>query len=241
MYGLEDFKDLQGNNVNDFLMSYRDAMKQNYDANVAQIEQQRRNDYGSIMSQANKRGMMYSNFPERSKMQYDAETYLPNLAGAYKNYQTGLDKLRSSAISSYNAIRETQDQINHLKEMGDIANGTNSSKLKWGALGIGGKKGWFYGDLGEDGKRKAVRFSTFARHNDFDNTTEGYLNAAKQFLTEDQYKRLAHIVDMQKNTKTPNLGYNAGGFGQTFQDIDYGTRFSPEDVDFLNQLGLTFI
>lgn len=236
MYGLEDFKDLQGNNVNDFLASYRDAMKQNYDANVAQIEQQRRNDYGSIMSQANKRGMMYSNFPERSKMQYDAETYLPNLAGAYKNYQTGLDKLRSSAISSYNAIRETQDQINHLKEMGDIANSANSSKLKWGRKWVGNK--WdrkFY-----DNDYNPVTFATFARKNGYDNTSTGYLDAARAFLSDDQYTQLQRIFDAQRETKTPNLIYNASGFGNTPVNYDWGNRFSQEDADLLRSLGLAF-
>lgn len=100
MEGLEDFRDLKGNNVNDFINEYRDAMKQSYDFNVSAINQQKRNDFASIMSQANKRGMMYSNFPERQKIQYEADTYLPNLKTAYTSYQTGLDKLRSSALSA---------------------------------------------------------------------------------------------------------------------------------------------
>lgn len=114
MDGLEDFRDLQGSNVNDFIKSYRDALKQDYDTEMSRLQQQRRNDYGSIMSQANKRGMMYSNFPERSKMQYEADTYLPNVQKAYTTYQTGLDKLRSDALGSYNAIKPSKTKLQTL-------------------------------------------------------------------------------------------------------------------------------
>ena len=243
MDGLEDFKDLQGNNVNDFIKSYRDSMEQSYGANVSQLQQQRRNDQASIMAGANARGVMYSNFPERSKMQYDAETYLPGLSSAYKTYQTGLDKLRSSAVNSYNAIKETQDQINHLSEIGKIAdsvNGAGGSKLKWGALGAGNKKGWFYGEANENNKRSPVTFATFARKNGYDNTSQGYLDAAQAYLTEDQYNQLKRIYDAQNTTKTPNLIYNAKGFGNTPVEYDWSNRFSPEDAGFLRSLGLAF-
>ena len=113
-----DIKDLQGNNINDFVKNYRDSLDRSYAANVAQLEQQRRNDEASIMAQANARGMMYSNFPERAKMQYSANTYLPNLSKAFTTYQTGLDKLRSNAVATYNNIKSIEDAISDLNRAG---------------------------------------------------------------------------------------------------------------------------
>lgn len=246
MQGLEDFKDLQGNAVNDFINSYRDTMKQNYDDNVAQIQQQKRNDFASIMSQANKRGMMYSNFPERSKIQYEADTYLPNLRSAYTTYQTGLDKLRSSALNAYNNVKETEDQIAHLKQLGDISDkaakssgGNNKNSLggKWG--GHDPEKGLFV-----DNNGKPVRFSTWLRKNGIEGTSQNYIDAVQQYFGTDsnEYEALKRIYDAQQSTKTPNLGYNANGFGQTFVDNStFGNRFSQEDIDLLNRLGLTFV
>ena len=112
-----DIKDLQGNNLNDFVKNYRDALKNAYTANVSQIEQQKRNDEASIMAQANAKGMMYSNFPERSKMQYQSQTYLPKLQSAFTTYQTGLDKLRSNAVNTYNNIKSIEEAIRDLNKV----------------------------------------------------------------------------------------------------------------------------
>lgn len=106
-----DVNDPLGNNLNDFVKRYRDSLDRAYSANVNALNQQKRNDFASIMSSANKRGMMYSNFPERSKYQYEASSYLPNIAQAHTTYQTGLDKLRSNAVSMYNNIKSVEEAI----------------------------------------------------------------------------------------------------------------------------------
>lgn len=106
-----DVNDPLGNNLNDFVKRYRDSLDRAYSANVNALNQQKRNDFASIMSNANKRGMMYSNFPERSKYQYEASSYLPNIAQAHTTYQTGLDKLRSNAVSMYNNIKSVEEAI----------------------------------------------------------------------------------------------------------------------------------
>lgn len=229
MDGLEDFRDLQGSNVNDFVKSYRDALKQDYDTELSRLQQQRRNDYGSIMSQANKRGMMYSNFPERSKMQYEANTYLPNVQKAYTTYQTGLDKLRSDALGSYNAIKTLQDQIAHFNSLNTTSGGV---KGDYGEDDSGGA--WFKNDAG-----KNIRFSTFARDNGYDATTESYLKAAKKYLSENDFNRLLNIVKLQQNTSHPNLLHNANSYGGNFQDYEYG-YLNDSDRGFINNLGLTF-
>lgn len=110
MNGL-DIKDNQGNNLNDFLKNYRDALGRNYAANNMLLNRKRDNDFASIMSAANARGMMYSNFPERAKIQYESDTYLPAYSQNFQTYQTGLDKLRSNAVNYYNQIKNLEDAI----------------------------------------------------------------------------------------------------------------------------------
>lgn len=106
-----DINDTQGNNLNDFLKSYRDALNRNYVANNMLIDRKRDNDFATIMSNANKRGVMYSNFPERAKIQYESDTYLPSRSQSFQTYQTGLDKLRSNAVNYYNQIKSLEEAI----------------------------------------------------------------------------------------------------------------------------------
>lgn len=106
-----DINDNQGNNLNDFLKNYRDAWDRNYAANNMLLNRKRSNDQASIMSAANKRGMMYSNFPERAKIQYESDTYLPTYNQNFQTYQTGLDKLRSNAVNYYNQAKSIEEAI----------------------------------------------------------------------------------------------------------------------------------
>ena len=111
-----ELKDLQGNDINQFIKNYRESLAQQYDAGVATLDQQRKNDFASIMSGANKAGMMYSNFPQRSKIQYDTSTFYPILIKARQSYQTGLDKLRANAINLYNQNKTIAEAIADLNE-----------------------------------------------------------------------------------------------------------------------------
>lgn len=106
-----DINDNQGNNLNEFLKSYRDSWDRNYAANNMLLDRKRDNDFATIMSGANKRGMMYSNFPERTKIQYESDTYLPAKNQSFQTYQTGLDKLRSNAVNYYNQIKSLEEAI----------------------------------------------------------------------------------------------------------------------------------
>lgn len=110
-----ELKDLQGNDINQFIKNYRESLSNQYDASVNALRQQRTNDYAGIMSGANKAGMMYSNFPTRSKIQYDTQSYLPTLIKTRQSYQTALDKLRSNAVDLFNqnkTIAEAIDDLN---------------------------------------------------------------------------------------------------------------------------------
>lgn len=124
---MNDFTDLQGNDVNEFITNYRGALEQQRDLSKQQLEQQRKNDFASIMSNANTKGMLYSNFPARDKVKYDATTYQPAVVKAQQSYQTGLDKLRSNALNAWNNIQTIQENINHLNELDSISNSGSST------------------------------------------------------------------------------------------------------------------
>lgn len=108
---------LDENEVKDFYQNYRDSLDRQYQSAVEALNQQRKNAQSSIMSGANKAGMMYSNFPMRSKIQYDQNTYQPALIKLNTSYQTGLDTLRNNTLKYWNSIADIKDSIAHLNSM----------------------------------------------------------------------------------------------------------------------------
>jgi hypothetical protein len=105
------------NQIKDFYQNYRDSLDRQYQTAVQSLDQQRENAQASIMGGANKAGMLYSNFPVRSKIQYDQTSYQPALTKLQGSYQTGLDKLRQNILKYQNSIAEIQDSIAHLNSM----------------------------------------------------------------------------------------------------------------------------
>ena len=105
------------NMIRSFYQNYRDSLDRQYQANLQSLAQQRKNAQTAIMSGANKAGMLYSNFPMRSKIQYDQNTYQPAQIKLQNTYQTGLDQLRSNILKYQNSIAEIQDSIAHLNSM----------------------------------------------------------------------------------------------------------------------------
>lgn len=105
------------NYVDPYIQAYRDSLQEQYDAAKANLDQQRSNDFATLMAQANTKGMMYSNFPERSKIQYDTESYNPTLVNARNTYQTGLDKLRSTGAQLANQVKSIEEKIADLNSM----------------------------------------------------------------------------------------------------------------------------
>ena len=103
--------------IQDFYKNYRESLSSQYENAKNLLEQQRKNAQASIMSGANKAGMMYSNFPQRSKIQYDTNTYEPAQVKLQNSYQTGLNTLRENILKYQNSIKEIQDSINHLNSM----------------------------------------------------------------------------------------------------------------------------
>lgn len=103
--------------IKDFYQNYRDSLDRQYQSAMQALDQQRKNAQTSIMAGANKAGMMYSNFPARSKIQYDQNTYQPAMIKLNTSYRTGLDTLRNNILKYQNSIAEIQDSIAHLNSM----------------------------------------------------------------------------------------------------------------------------
>lgn len=97
--------------------AYRDSISRQKENAIQTLEQQRVNDHANIMANANTQGMMYSNLPERQKIQYDMGTYEPAVVKTQTSYQTGLDTLRNNIVKYQNSIKNIQDAINHLNSL----------------------------------------------------------------------------------------------------------------------------
>lgn len=109
-----EINSLDGTNVNQFVENLRASLQDSYDASMANLENQKMLDNASIMSNANKAGVMYSNFPEREKIKYQTNTYIPAAIKNYQAYQTGLDSLRNNSLNILNTIRSTEKAIAEL-------------------------------------------------------------------------------------------------------------------------------
>lgn len=105
------------NELQDFYKNYRESLSSQYENAKNLLEQQRKNSQQSIMSAANKSGMLYSNFPQRSKVQYEQNTYQPATTKLFNSYKTGLDSLRENVLKYQNSIADIQDAIAHLNSM----------------------------------------------------------------------------------------------------------------------------
>lgn len=102
--------------VDPFVKAYRDSLEQQRDLAMQNLDNTRRNDMASIMSNANVSGTMYSNFPQRDKIKYETQTYTPSMVKIQQSYQTGLDKLRANTINLANQLQSVNEAIADLNE-----------------------------------------------------------------------------------------------------------------------------
>lgn len=100
-----------------FYQNYRNSLGQQYQTAQQNLAQQRKNAQASIMSGANKAGMLYSNFPAREKIKYDVNTYQPAQVKLFNSYQTGLNTLRNNVLNYQNSIRDIQEAIANLNSL----------------------------------------------------------------------------------------------------------------------------
>lgn len=105
------------NEWQDFYKNYRESLSRQNELANQNLAQQRKNAQATIMGGANKSGMLYSNFPQRSKIQYDVQTYEPAMVKNYQTYQTGLNQLQNNILKYQSSIKDIQDSIAHLNAM----------------------------------------------------------------------------------------------------------------------------
>ena len=98
-------------NLGTFMQNYRNALEDQYNADVNALANQRNLDYTTIMNSANRRGMLHSNFPVINKLRYDVGTYEPSLVKTRQSYQSGIDKLYENAVKYYNQAKSIQEKI----------------------------------------------------------------------------------------------------------------------------------
>lgn len=115
---MDNWYDYQGNDIDLFIKNYRDSLKAQRDSNLKQLQQNRRSYFTSIMGGANRRGMMYSNFPQRDKLKYDTGVFMPAMVKNQQSYQTGLDTLRNNAVNLWNKLKAYNEAISDLDEYG---------------------------------------------------------------------------------------------------------------------------
>ena len=118
---MDNWYDYQGNNISEFIKAYRDSLKAQRDSANKQLLQARKNYQSSLMGAANRRGMMYSNFPQRDKLRYDTETYNPSLVKNQTSYQTGQDTRRNNAVDLWTKIKTYNENISDLDSYGLIS------------------------------------------------------------------------------------------------------------------------
>ena len=222
--------------VNSFIANYRNELDRQRDLGMQNLENNRRNQFQNLMGAANTAGMMYSNFPERAKMQYDTNTYLPSQIKLQQSYQTGLDKLRSNTTNYINQLASINEAISDLNETNN-GNGLPNSAVVMNEAGD-----WFAPDISggsqfRNANQSPIRFGTAAQRAGL-TTNQQILDAAKMYLNDTEYNQLYNIVTRNKGTRLPNLAYNVG---KNYVPMDYGSRLSAEDTAFLNRLGLKLV
>lgn len=100
--------------VDPFINAYRDSLERQRDLSMQSLNNTRRNDFATMMAGANKAGMLYSNFPQREKIKYDTQSYMPTQIKIQQGYQTGLQKLRENTINMANQLKTINEAIAEL-------------------------------------------------------------------------------------------------------------------------------
>lgn len=212
-----------------FIDKYRDALGVQRDLSLQNVENSRRNAYQSIMGNANAAGMMYSNFPERSKIQYDTNVYMPNKVKVQTTYQTGLDKLRNNVVDTLYSIADLRDAAAALKGSGKSAK--ESAKINdagdYSYLLNGGTQ--YRNNNGEN-----IRFGTAAKRAGYSSVGDILDYAQATLRGKDEAGRLNEIWEKAKELGYTGFDYNVG---DDYQDYTYNF-LDDSQTAFLNSLGL---
>lgn len=130
-------------NLGDFMSNYRTALEEQRTADLNALDNQRNLAYTGIMTGANRRGLLHSNFPTRDKLRYDVETYEPAKVKVQQTYQTGLDTLYNNAAKYLNQIKSYREKTSDLNDYSNALStgGTGGYYTTGGTGGTGGNGG----------------------------------------------------------------------------------------------------
>lgn len=217
--------------IQNFINAYRDSLGTQRDLAFQNLENTRRNAYQSIMSSANNAGMMYSNFPERAKIQYDTNTYMPAKTNIQNTYQTGLDTLRSNIVNTLNSI----------KDLKDATTATNTAANPTSMFKMNDSGDYFYpwenGVQFRNAQGDPIRFGTAAQRAGYDpSSAVDLLGYAQNYMTSGEWARLNDIWSRAHQQGATGFTYNVGDSftPNTLNFLDESER------GFLDSLGLSF-
>lgn len=218
--------------IDQFVTAYRDSLDQQKEAALQNVENNRRNQFQSMMGTANRAGMMYSNFPERAKIQYDTGTYMPAVTKINQTYQTGLDKLRDNTVNLKNQLASINEAISDLNESNSGTSVLKSNKDANADFAYDNGNVTFYqnGDVNDK-----IRFGSYAKRLGVtDDAT--LLDQAKKTLPASEYNKLANIYNKVRSS-SGTFDWNVG---KTHQDYtaNVDSKLTQEELDTLNYLGL---
>jgi hypothetical protein len=215
-----------------FIDAYRDALGRQRDTSLQAVENNRRNAFQNIMGSANAAGMMYSNFPERAKIQYDANTYMPTRSQIETSYQTGLDKLRSNIVNNVNQIAELKDEIASMNKQASGGKGTLAINDS-GDYSFRDKSG---GVQYRNSKGDPIRFGTAAQRAGKKEAGD-IINYLSQTANEDTWNQFNTAWEAAKGLGYTGIAYNVGNDYQ-----DYAYDFLDDgQAGVVNSLGLRFV
>lgn len=228
-----------------FIDKYRDAIGKQYESTVRDLERQRdlayqdldnarRNQFQRIMGAANTAGMMYSSFPETSKILYNAETYMPARTQIRNSYQTGLDKLRSNIVSAANSLADYKDEIAALNKQ------ANGGGLPYGAVKLNDsgdyvKVSQTEGTQFRNANGEKIKFGTALKRANIADSNE-MLKQAEKVFSKAEATELSDILQKGLANGMTGFTYNTGA---NYVEPNYDF-LTPEQNAFLGRLGLGF-
>lgn len=223
---------MNNNEIQSFIDGYRNFLEHQREMDIQNAGNDRRNAFQNIMSGANSAGMMYSNFPERSKYQYNTYTYEPAIIKAQNTYKTGLDTLRNNVTKTYNSIKDLQDATNAQNAAVDpIANAAINSANDYSYWNDATGTTQF-----RNSSSDPIRFGTAAQRAGYSTPEDIIKYASLTLKGQDEFNRLNRIWDLAKNNGMTGFAYNTG---DNFQMPSYNF-LTDADNDFLGSLGLAF-
>lgn len=159
-------------NLGSFMSNYRTALEDQRTADMNALENQRNLAYTGIMTGANRRGLLHSNFPTRDKLRYDVDTYEPARVKIQNTYQTGLDTLYNNAAKYLNQIKQYREKTSDLNSYTNNLLSTTGGQQSTGAnANYSSEHGYQF----TDDQGNPISFYTWASRQGDDITGANYL------------------------------------------------------------------